>query len=641
MSEPVRPLDGIPGEPLPPILPRWYARVGSAGAKAGASGEARGALRIGSVSIFDRGETLRLHRFGPARESLALFEGYLFDRLPLARELEIAPDRATEARIVAAGYRRWGAGLFEHLDGGYLAAIWDHESRLLLAGRDALGNHPLYWSRAGDALWLTSNILALADSGRVPKRPDRVALALRLLGRWPRAGDTFFAGIRRLQPGHLLRLAAGRLEERRYWHGLPDDDEPWIADERARDEFEPRLRAAVDRCLDVGGQGVMLSGGVDSVAIAALAVEGSRARGGPDLTAISAAAPPGFQSDAGAPYQRPVAERLGMRHRVSDVRDWLGDRDWWEVFVEELVELPSPTVIWWTGEYMGFYRWAGRQGPRILLTGSGGDEWLGVPYPYLADLVRQLRLPTIAGLLRAGRTTGGASRTELLRSFWLHGLLPHANALWETLAPASRARRHRRTWLRRLPAWWCPDRDLFEETLSHLETLRLPGLDAGGRWPQSILRHAVRHFMRNPFGFYEGERNFHGNSLAGIRLLAPFHDRQMAEFFFRMSPEMQLHGGRSKGLLRPIVARRLPGLGLESQRKDYPAEERDLSSRSLRRSLPAAWPSVDFSRLFELGLAEPGTFPRRLESGDSWPILRLARMAPVAAAALWLRARDL
>ena len=135
-----------------------------------------------------------------------LFDGYLFERRALRDSLELEGG-ATDAQIAAAAYVRWGEAVFDRLDGSYLLAIWDPGASRLLLGHDALGHHPAYYTTASGTLLFGTNVLAIAHSGYVSRRVNRVSLVLSALTKWPAQGQTFFEDIRRLTPGRFLRIA--------------------------------------------------------------------------------------------------------------------------------------------------------------------------------------------------------------------------------------------------------------------------------------------------------------------------------------------------------------------------------------------------------------------------------------------------
>jgi hypothetical protein len=113
------------------------------------------------------------------------------------------------------------------------------------------------------------------------------------------------------------------------------------------------------------------------------------------------------------------------------------------------------------------------------------------------------------------------------------------------------------------------------------------------------------------------------------------------EFFMRIPPRVLYHGDRYKGLLRPVLAKHLPDLGLEEQKKTYPAADQRRALGELRQSLGAAWPDYSFARLGDLGVVDPAAVRReggRIAEGDfEW----LGRMFGLLGAEHWLQARGL
>jgi asparagine synthetase B (glutamine-hydrolysing) len=625
------------GGSVPIELPHWYARVATNGSRddPGRDSTAGETVHIGPLTVFRPGRGCEVAAFGRAENpSAVVFDGYLFDRTQLTTELGLTASVSTPD-LVAAAYQTWGADIFERLDGCYLIAIWDGSLRRLLIGHDALGRHPVFYATPPGAVWFCSNILALASSGRISKRPNRLSLALAVLAWWPEAGQTFFEAVSRLRPGHYLEVNdSSAIAERKYWDPMPEDDEPWLPDDQVLEEFEPALKRAVDRCMDLGAQGIMLSGGVDSVTVAALASSYWKAHHIPPLVAVSGRTgqAPGYEEL----MQSRVTEVLTMPHLVTTTPEWTGGRDEIELSLDVTSALPSPSRIYWVGGYTHFYRWTAARRVNTLLTGAGGDNWLGVAESYAADLIGRLQLVQLLRFMKADMGTGGSSaRNSARRLLWAGGVRPHVDTLWTRLAPARKARYHRRKWEERLPAWICPDKALREELVCRLLGRRTPGLTRSGAAPRSYYRQGVRA-ASNPYMHYENEVAYHIETDCGLRLLSPYHDRTLVSFFNRIPPRVLVYGDRYKGLLRPIVAKHLPGLGLESQRKLYPREQEERNLRDLRQSIASGWADARFDTLGHLGVVGPEAkqaFGAAVDKGYN----ALVQMFIMMSAELWTR----
>jgi asparagine synthetase B (glutamine-hydrolysing) len=612
-------------------LPRWYASVARAGVPHGDAAGPADVFRAGALTV--HGADLGCDLASDAQGATVVFDGYLFDRRELARELGL-PQDSGDAEIVRAAYARWGVGLYDRLDGSYLAAIWDPRTRTLLLGHDALGRHPVFYAVDGNEVLFSANILALARSGRVSARPNRLSLALSALAFWPEAGQTFYDAIGRVRPGHYLEVTPTRVAEHQYWEPMPRDDEPLIPEREVHERFEPAISEAVRRCLALDPHGIMLSGGVDSVTIAAIAAPLLASAGKPPLVSVSGRT--GYRLSHEEEMQSKVADALHMPMRVSTTIEWIAGRNPLAMSLDMMPELPAPTDVWWVGTYTEFYRRTAAEGLNVLLTGAGGDNWLGVADAHAADLMRQLKLAELYAFMKAGAGTGGSSmRTMARRLLWQGGLRWHLDSAWAKLAPRSKDGYHRRKWQDRLPPWLAPDTALRAELLENLLARRSRSLGADRRAPRNYYLHSLRT-VSNPFMHHESETAFHVETQCGLRLLSPYHDRRLVTFFNRIPPKVLIHGARYKGLLRPVVARRLPGLGLEDQRKDYPVDLQERKLQEMRASMGSIWPTFSLAKLDELGILQSRAFRDATGDAEKLTFAGLARLFTMMSAERWV-----
>ena len=587
----------------PPIaVPQWYARFDASDVRVPASADTVGgaSVRVGPFTVYRQGEGCEVATFAdPANPGVVLFDGYLFDRRSLKRELALASN-ASDAAIAAAGYERWGMEILDRIDGSFLVAIWDPRARRLILGHDALGHHPVFHAQSNGALWFSSNVLALPAARVVSEAPNRVSLALAALLLWPAAGETFFEHVRRLRPGHYLSADSGGTREVFHWSPWLDDDDPGLTEREAWDRFEPTLAEAIGRCMELAPEGIMLSGGLDSVTIAALAADYAKQHAEPLIFAVSGRRD--FPPSDEEPMQTAVAGALGMRHITARESEWLLGRPIVDLSLEIAPELPGPSRIYWVGGYIGFYRHVAAQGVHVALTGSGGDNWVGVGDAYSAHAMRRGELGEVVRHMRSWMGTGGltfkAAARHLLWSGGLRLLLDSYGARW---LPAAKRRYHRNRALSTLPAWLCPDASLKDAVAETLYQQRPAALTPDGRVPRNFYRHSQRATV-NPYYHYEFEVGFHVESLSGLRLLSPYHDKRVVRFLNSIPPQVLLHGENYKGMLRPVAEKRLPDLGLGKQRKIYESGVRSAQGRELREGVLGAWASHNCRRLASLGI---------------------------------------
>jgi hypothetical protein len=336
-----------------------------------------------------------------------------------------------------------------------------------------------------------------------------------------------------------------------------------------------------------------------------------------------------------------VVRHLGMRHDKSSVADLLGGQDLLEASLREMPDFPAPSWIHWSGIYMNFWRRMAEKGLRTHLMGSGGDEWLSVHPAYAADLIRRLSLLRWTRLLIADAVTGGASLPHALRYLgWDFGLRPILGSIWQKYQPESKQRHNRRSLMSQFPSWLRLSTELSEQLQAQLLERRIPELDTHGCLPRYYYRHILRTSWDGNYLTYENETVFHTSSAAGLRLVSPFHDQDMVEFFCRVPPYMLYRGAKYKGLLRTLAKERLGGLNLEKQRKRYPAPQKSFLNRALRSSLGRLFMQTGCRRLADLGLLEPGRVREAIAHSESLSHKDRVKLYAMLSAEVWLKARE-
>jgi asparagine synthase (glutamine-hydrolysing) len=314
--------------------------------------------------------------------------GEIYNYAELRRELERAGHRFRthgDTEVLVHAYEEWGDTFPRRLRGMFAIAIWDAPRRRLLLARDAYGIKPLYYRATAGEIAFASELRALPQ-GEV----DLEALDCFLAFNFVPAPYSIFRDTRKLPPGHLLVWEAGTASVTRYAELRP----PAAADVRRDDEAElveelrARLRDSVRAHLvsDVP-VGVLLSGGVDSGALAALAAEESSE----PLRTFSIGFEESSFSELGDARQ--VAELYGTRHRELVLRPDAAHLlpALAEAFDEPFADssaLPTYLVSRLAAEDV-----------KVALSGEGGDELFGGYYTYVADLLAE----RVGGLARAAR----------------------------------------------------------------------------------------------------------------------------------------------------------------------------------------------------------------------------------------------
>jgi asparagine synthase (glutamine-hydrolysing) len=314
--------------------------------------------------------------------------GEIYNYRELRHELERAGHRFGthgDTEVLLHLYEEHGDGFAERLRGMFAVAIWDARRHRLVLARDRFGIKPLYYRALDDELAFASELRAL-PRGEIDLDALEAFLAFNCIP----APLTIFREIRKLPAGHLLAWQDGRMNLERYARPAPVPADEWRDDGEAElvEELRSRVRDSVRAHLvsDVP-VGVLLSGGVDSSFLAALAAEETSE---PLRTFSIGFGERSFDELADA---RLVADRYGTRHEELVLRPdaALLLPTLAEAFDEPFADSSAlPTYL---------VSQLAAKDVKVALSGEGGDELFGGYYTYAADLLAQ-RVGAVARLAR-------------------------------------------------------------------------------------------------------------------------------------------------------------------------------------------------------------------------------------------------
>src|SRR5205823_1989043 len=309
--------------------------------------------------------------------------GEIYNAPELRREFAHAgyPFRSTgDIETIVPLYERLGPDGVGRLDGMFGLAVWDDQRRRLVLARDRAGEKPLFWSQVGDELRFASELQALLVFPDQPRRVDATAAELYAALGYVPAPRTMFAGITKLEPGHVLVAHDGGVTERCYW------DAAAVAAGPSRLDVAATLRAtllrAVERELtsDVP-VGVFTSGGLDSSLLAAAA---ARVMPGEKIHTYSVRFfERGYDE---SPHAEAVTHDIRTIHHVVTADDSALERAF-DVVTRSLAEPVGDPAILPTF----LLAESAREHVKVVLSGEGADELLR-GYPPGASLNRVLWL---------------------------------------------------------------------------------------------------------------------------------------------------------------------------------------------------------------------------------------------------------
>ncbi len=215
-------------------------------------------------------------------------------RIDNRRELIGALERRrrdeTDAELVLASYLRWGLEAPCHLEGAFAFVIWDATRQRVVCVRDHLGLKPMTYHLSEGLFVCASEAEAVPCHRRIPRRIDEARIADFLVSELEGINhtSTFFESVHRLPPAHLLVVERDRHKLQRYWQPDANAELRLNSDEAYAEAFTDTFRRAVKSCMmGVDRAALLLSGGIDSGAIAAAAGSLADAAGTPLLATFS------------------------------------------------------------------------------------------------------------------------------------------------------------------------------------------------------------------------------------------------------------------------------------------------------------------------------------------------------------------
>ncbi|WP_416972725.1 asparagine synthase (glutamine-hydrolyzing) [Streptomyces sp. 4F14] len=450
----------------------------------------------------------------------------------------------SDTEVVLRAYEEWGTGFAERLTGIYALALWDPRTEELLLVRDRMGVKPLYYWPTADGVIFGSEPKAILAHPETEAVVDAEGLR-EVFGIVKTPGHAVFKGMREVLPGTVLRFTRSGAEETRYWRLAArehtDDLDTTIA--HVRTLLEEIVASQLVADVPVG---TLLSGGLDSSAVTALA---SRSSDKPVLAFSVDYKDLGenFQAnvqwaDPDTPFAVEVARHVGAEHVIVELdnADVLDDdvRDQ----VLRAQDLPVSTGDM---EYsLLLLCRALKERMTVALSGEAADElfggytWFHDPAAIEADTFPWHHPFEKAGGMGALRTLG----------------------LWSRLGMTGYVKQRYTEALEEVPR--LPGESGHEARMRELTYLNLT------RWENFLLDRKDRISMAT-----------------ALEVRVPFTDHRLVEYVYNVPWAMKNHDGREKSLLRSAMRGVLPESVLDRKKTPYPSTQDKGYERAVRERL--------------------------------------------------------
>ncbi|MFB7943070.1 asparagine synthase (glutamine-hydrolyzing) [Streptomyces sp. NPDC056049] len=481
------------------------------------------------------------------------FSGEIYNYRELRAELITRGHRfrtESDTEVVLEGYLEWGEGVVDRLNGMFAFGIWDARTQELLLVRDRMGVKPLYYFPTADGVLFGSEPKVILANPEIPRRVNENGLR-ELLDMVKTPEHAIFTGMYEIRPGHTVRVRRQGLVKRRYWaleaREHTDSLETTIDTVRGLldDIVSRQLISDVPLCS-------LLSGGLDSSAVTALAARALAARGAGPVRSFSVDfvgaeenfVPDPLRATPDAPFVRDLAQHVAAEHK--------------EILLNS-DDLSDPGVR-----------------AAVLAATDLPPMWYGDLWPSLYLLFKAVRERSTVAL-------SGESADELFGGYsWFHD----PEVLTAETFP----------WLTTTPGPFYDGTPLFDGGL--LGRLDIPGYrrasygDAIAEVPVLRGETGLEKRMReigylNLTRFLNTllDRKDRMSMAVGLEVRVPFCDHRLVEYVFNTPWAMKTFDGREKSLLRAATRDVLPESIVKRVKAPYPSTQDSGYEKKLRDRL--------------------------------------------------------
>jgi len=492
--------------------------------------------------------------------AVVVFNGEIYNFREIREDLEAKGFRfktRSDTEVLLNAYLDRGPGCLDSFEGMFAFAIWDRERQTLFAARDRMGKKPFYYTLQGGIFAFASELSAFSRLPFLKLEVDRRSVARFLACEYVPTPDSIYRGVFKLRPGHYLTLSNGEVKTNSYWRIPLPGGEPIMPEAECCERLRFLLGRAVKRRLvsDVP-LGVFLSGGIDSSSIVAFMSEQVPAH---DIKTFSI----GFTEPSydESQYARFVARLFGTDHH-EEILSAVTAGDLLPTIVERQDEpMADPSVV-----PTFLLSQMTRKTVTVALGGDGGDE-LFAGYEYFAGMkwadiyrliprsarrdvaepiVRSLPVSTayVSPRHAATKFLAGAEAPPWLRTqIWLEACSQQLQqSLWVDPPECVEGPN----------GLYSETRSLYQSFPAHEPMNRVLYLFARQYLLDYILVKVDRCSMMH-----------------SLEVRAPYLDRDLLEFVFRLPARMKIRRMTRKHILKKAMKGRLPARIIRRKKRGF------------------------------------------------------------------------
>jgi asparagine synthase (glutamine-hydrolysing) len=517
-------------------------------------------------------------------------------RIDNRRDLAEALDRrdlaaGDDAALLLCGYLRWQEAVVDRLIGDFAFIVWDERRRALFAARGPSALRPLFFHASPRRLLLASEVSQILAADDLPAALNEGRIASALAGVTCPGDWTFYRDVQRLPQAHTLRIEdAGGPSIAARPIAIPAAMFRGTFDDAATALREALSDAVRDRVAAARAPGLLLSGGLDSLAIAGTAGLLRSTSDLPELATFS------FAGAAGDGDETRISGALAAHYGFPNVA--VPASDAWPL-AEHPAHGPARDAPDRLPSHVLFDRSleaARDRGVRVLMSGQRGDAVIG---GFATDYVGRLLRSGPGGLWRDLAATSRATGSSHLALINRYLVGRAVSAIW----PGARALRRRmigrvKTSRGGLPVWIHPS------AVERFDLVEMAFQSAARPSRRDDARRRRYEALTSPRLLYAAEALERQFARMGIRHVDPWADARLARLVLQLPEHIVTPPGRPKGLLRQAMEGVLPENVRQAAAKRLPQAHFDRGV--FDRASAVVLSLIEGSRAAERGFVDPG-----------------------------------
>ena len=322
-----------------------------------------------------------------------IFNGEIFNYQSIREKLDKKHKfkSKTDTEVIIHGYEQWGEKILDKLEGMFGLAIYDKKNDKIIIARDRIGKKPLFYYKNKEQLIFSSEFRSIIKI--IPKQDIKLdETTLKLWNGFPYLADnenTLEKNIKKIPPGHYLIYEKKDIKLKKYWDLKVNKRINNLSLNDATNELEKLLEESVaNRLIADVPVGILLSGGLDSSLISALAKKRKD-----NITTLTASFDDVIDESS---YAKIVSDHLKTKQLFLKVSPGNVSRD-----IEKLIWMFDDLSTCDGGLITTYFlaQEIRKTGIKVALVGEGSDEifagysWFGLgvkPLSILPDTIKNM-----------------------------------------------------------------------------------------------------------------------------------------------------------------------------------------------------------------------------------------------------------